>query len=199
MVPIFHQTCVPSFVDTLLRNPDCLFSEVLVLIPDNICVDRWTFFSRGHVHQYHLIASYPFRSIWQEEPFRGKFQEVTCRSILVLRSKITTMARTVLEILQPLDADQAQVQEECQNQLKDGEGWPQHCSRILLRKQNTNQNTSIPLIYILISDTKKTSSAGRDKFIVHALCLHFLLKCICSEMQTETMIWTQRFSFCASC
>ena len=99
------------------------------------------------------------------------------------------MARTVLEILQPLDADQAQVQEECQNQLKDGEGWPQHCSRILLRKQNTNQNTSIPLIYILISDTKKTSSAGRDKFIVHALCLHFfLLKCICSEMQTETMI-----------
>lgn len=53
------------------------------------------------------------------EDLNCKFQEVTCRSILVLRSNITTMARTVLEILQPLDADNLQVQEECQNQLKD--------------------------------------------------------------------------------
>jgi hypothetical protein len=39
--------------------------------------------------------------------------------------------------------------------------------------------------------------------VASSLCMHyaciFLLKCICSEMQTETMIWTQRFSFCASC
>jgi hypothetical protein len=84
------------------------------------------------------------------------------------------MARTVLEILQPLDADQSQVQEECQNQLKDGEGWPQHCSRILLRAKYKSKYKHPTDLY---TDLRHQENFISWQWQVHCACIMLAFFC----------------------